>query len=220
VETIAEVCDALTRGDVAGAGDLVERRYPLATRREAQASDALMRGDIGGVGDLVEQRYPLATRRKARASISKLDSVQVFLKDGFVDRYSGARLVFPPVLRVISEVLPEQFPYHKNWKFGVGHTAYWELQPTVDHVVPVARGGAHDMTNWVSTSMLRNRVKGHWTLDELGWKLVSPGRLEEWDGLLGWFMEYGEHNPRILHQEAIRSWHRSATPALKMLKEE
>ena len=185
-----------------------------------EVCDALMRGDHEGASGLVEQRYPLATRREARAPISKLASVRVFLKDGFVDRYTGDRLVFPPVLRVISEALPEQFPYQKNWKFGVCHTAYWELSPTVDHVVPVARGGAHDMTNWVSTSMLRNQVKSHWTLEELGWELVSPCRLEEWDGLLGWFMEYVEHHPHILHVEALRSWHRTATRALALLKED
>jgi hypothetical protein len=185
----------------------------------AEVCDALMRGDFKGASELVEQRYPLATRREARASISKLDSVQVFLKDGFVDRYTGDRLVFPPVLRVISEALPEQFPYQKNWKFGVCHTAYWELTPTVDHVVPVARGGAHDITNWVSTSMLRNQVKGHWTLEELGWELVSPGRLEEWDGLLSWFMEYAKHHPHTLQLEALRSWHRTATRALELREE-
>jgi hypothetical protein len=31
--------------------------------------------------------------------------------------------------------------------------------------------------------MLRNSAKSNWTLDELGWKLLPPGAISEWDGL-------------------------------------
>lgn len=185
-----------------------------------EVCDALMRNDFGVAAKLVERRYPLATRREARRSIGKLDSVRVFLRDGFLDRYTGNRLVFPPVLRLISEALPEQFPYHPNWKFGASHTAYWELTPTVDHVVPVARGGAHDMSNWVSTSMLRNQIKSHWTLEELGWEIARPGRLEDWDGLLSWFLKYVEKHPRVLDLEAVRTWHRAAAQTANPLVSE
>jgi 5-methylcytosine-specific restriction endonuclease McrA len=39
--------------------------------------------------------------------IGKLDSVRVFLRNRFLDRYTGDRPVFPPVLRLILEALPE-----------------------------------------------------------------------------------------------------------------
>jgi hypothetical protein len=58
------------------------------------------------------------------------------MRDGFCDRYTGRRLVFPGVLRLISELFPKEFPWHPNWKQGVGHSLYWELSPTVDHVIP------------------------------------------------------------------------------------
>ncbi|MFF0818704.1 HNH endonuclease [Rhodococcus sp. NPDC003318] len=54
------------------------------------------------------------------------------------------------------------------------HFAYWELFPTIDHIVPVTRGGADDESNWVTTSMLRNSAKAHWTLDELGGDFSQP----------------------------------------------
>jgi hypothetical protein len=38
------------------------------------------------------------------------------------------------------------------------------------------RGGMDAESNWVSTSMFRNRVKSNWTLEELGWNLVPPVR--------------------------------------------
>ena len=37
-------------------------------------------------------------------------------------------------------LLPEEFPYHRAWKVSSTHPAYWQLYPTVDHVVPLARG--------------------------------------------------------------------------------
>lgn len=143
---------------------------------------ALLHDDCERAAEMLNQQYPFEPLAVGRRSTSQLDSVRVFLRDGFVDRYTGARLVFPPVLRLISEALPAEFPYHPNWKFGAGHVAYWELTPTVDHLVPVARGGTHEIDNWVTTSMLKNEAKGHWTLEELGWDLFPPGRFQEWDG--------------------------------------
>lgn len=60
---------------------------------------------------------------------------ELFVRDGFIDRYRGTRLVYPPTLRLISEELPEQFPYHRNWKMSETHHAFWELTPTVDHIL-------------------------------------------------------------------------------------
>jgi hypothetical protein len=72
------------------------------------------------------------------------------------------------------------------------HPAYWELFPTLDHVVPIARGGWDDEANLVSTSTLHNSAKANWTLEELGWSLHPPGALSQWDGLLAWFLGFAE----------------------------
>jgi hypothetical protein len=78
-----------------------------------------------------------------------------------VDRYSGLPLVFPGVLRLLSRLLPQEFPFHPNWKMAETHPAYWELFPTIDHVLPVSRGGVDSDVNWVTTSMLRNAAKAN-----------------------------------------------------------
>ena len=94
---------------------------------------------------------------------------RVFARDGFVDRYSGDKLVFPgTLLRLLSALMPDEFPAHPNWKMSASHVMYWELCPTIDHLVPVARGGADNESNYVTISMLRNSAKAHWTLEELG----------------------------------------------------
>ena len=91
------------------------------------------------------------------------------------------------------------------------HTAFWELFPTVDHVMPIARGGADDDTNWVTTSMLCNSAKSNWTLEELGWHLVPPGDFERWDGLLRWFVAFLRQDKSHLTDRYIRTWHRAAS---------
>ena len=114
----------------------------------------------------------------------------------------------------IGALLPSEFPYHPNWKTDVTHPAYWEVGATIDHLVPVTRGGPDDESNWVTTSMARNSAKMNWTLDELGWQLHAPGNFAEWDGLMRWFVDTAPTIPVALKNGSIRQWHRAATLAL------
>lgn len=97
-----------------------------------------------------------------------------------------------------------------SWVTGACHPICWELYPTIDHLIPIARGGANDPSNWVCTSMLHNSAKANWTLEELGWKLYPPEPVAEWDGLVGWFVEYTEKNPSLCEIRAIRRWRSAA----------
>lgn len=136
----------------------------------------------------------------------------VFVRDGYVDRYSGDRLVFPGVLRLLSRTLPAVFPFHPRWKVGECHQMYWDLFPTVDHVTSVAYGGADVAENWVTTSMLRNSAKSHWGLQELGWQLSPAGDLKDWDGLTGWFFAYVRGKPELLSDKYLYRWYKAAKP--------
>jgi hypothetical protein len=91
--------------------------------------------------------------------------------------------------------------------------AFWELFPTIDHVVPVARGGVDSEENWVTTSQLRNSAKANWTLEELSWKLVPPGKIAEWNGLTQWFVNFIEAQDDLLGNY-LRTWLRAATACL------
>ena len=136
---------------------------------------------------------------------------QIFWRDGFIDRYSGEKLVYPPVLKVLSMKMEEEFPYHKHWKMADTHIAWWELIPTIDHVEPIARGGLDNEENWVCTSQLRNSAKSNWTLEELGWKKYNKGDPKKWDGLIGWFMEYMENAPKEIKDDPyIKKWYKAA----------
>lgn len=74
-------------------------------------------------------------------------------------------------------MINEQFPckhleatgrtYTDKQKMQECHNAYWEFVPTVDHIYPVALGGADSEENWATTSMLHNSIKNNGTLEQL-----------------------------------------------------
>jgi hypothetical protein len=71
---------------------------------------------------------------------------------------------------------------------------YWDLFPTIDHLIPVTRGGQDNDTNWITTSMIRNSAKANWTIEEIGWKLHDKGQLDSWDGLINYFIDLTDKN--------------------------
>ncbi|MBN1613271.1 MAG: HNH endonuclease [Deltaproteobacteria bacterium] len=180
-EAIRTICAALSGRGASEASDIARREYPFIPMP------------------------PAVTRKYTEAQ-----ALRIFVRDGFVDRYSGDFLLFPPVLRVLTALLPDDFPFHRNWKMEETHQAYWELFPTLDHIVPVARGGRDDEENLVSTSMIRNSAKSNSTLEELGWSLHPPGDVTQWDGMLGWCTEFIAMNDRLLKDNYIARWRRAA----------
>ena len=174
---------------------------------------ALRRGETVVARGILRDEYPFVPVTPERRRYTELQSLQVFARDGFMDRYSGQRLLFPGIFRLLSRLMPQEFPFHQNWKMGQTHPAYWELFPTIDHVLPVARGGADSETNWVTTSMLRNAGKANWTLEELDWSLHPPGSLADWDGLTRLFLEFVNSDRSVLEDRYLRRWHTAAIQA-------
>jgi hypothetical protein len=171
-------------------------------------------GSLAEAESLVRRDYPFDPASVTVRRFRPVQYTKTFVRDGFIDRYSGERLIFPPVLRVLSFTLPTVFPYHPNWKTDETHPAYWEVSATLDHVIPVSRGGVDDESNWVTTSMRRNAAKMSWTLAELGWRLQPPGAMSEWDGMISWFLEYTSRHPEAIVDNAVRQWRRAAEVAL------
>ena len=186
----------------------------MNTETIARICDAISGGLPDDAAAIARTEIPFKPPERAKRKITDTQSVSVFLRDGFIDRYSGQRLVFPGTLRLLSPLLPEEIPYHPNWKTTECHMLFWFLSPTVDHVEPVARGGSDTKDNWVCTSMLRNAAKDIWTLEELGWQLQPPGSLDHWDGMLCWFMKYVSDEPSLLKKGYIKQWYRAAKRAL------
>lgn len=177
----------------------------------ADVCKTLASGNSQLAGDIVNQYYPFKVVETGKRQYSAQQMTELFVRDGFIDRYRGTRLIYPPTLRLVSEKLPEQFPYHKNWKMSETHMAFWELTPTLDHILPVALGGRDVAENWASCSMITNSIKANWLLGQLGWELLPAGAFDEWDGLLSWFVRQMEGKTEFVEQSAYyRRWYAAA----------
>ena len=176
---------------------------------------ALSTGTIADAQQLLRIHYPFKPIRPSGRDYTPRQCMVIFRRDGFLDRYSGRRLVFPGTLRLLSKLLPEDFPFHPNWKSDRCHFAYWELFPTIDHVVPVSRGGTDDATNWVTASMLANTAKANFVLSELGWTLRPERADPSWDGLTSWCLDVVDRDPTLRADRYIRQWCSAARAAIR-----
>lgn len=75
---------------------------------------------------------------------------------------------------------------------------------------PVVKRHFTEADNIISTSMLRNNAKANWTLEELGWTVHSSGDMDQWDGMLGWFVKHIEKEPITANDNYINRWYRVA----------
>lgn len=175
----------------------------------ADVCERLSSSGIDAAIAVLHREYKFDPEPITKRKYGPMESTRVFVRDGFIDRYTGTRVIFPPVFRLLSVVMPQDFPYHPAWKTDLTHPAYWELGATIDHLVPVTRGGSDEASNWVTASMASNSAKMNWTLAELGWQMHPPGNMDEWDGLLGWFLQHAGRADLSL-KGRMRDWYRAA----------
>jgi 5-methylcytosine-specific restriction endonuclease McrA len=164
---------------------------------------------------IANEKYSFGSNMTEKRNYTPFQQTKIFLRDGFIDRYSGEKLLFPGIFRILKRELPDVFPAHLNWKMTETHLVYWELFPTIDHIYPIARGGMDKDENMITTSMLKNSAKSNWTLDEIGWTIKKPGLLTEWDGLVNIFLELVKKNNSLLADSYIKKWHGALYRALK-----
>lgn len=128
---------------------------------------------------IAHQPPPVIARRTP--SVRKLAGI--YDRDRYQCRYCGAKTVLIPVMRLIAAAYPLEFPYHRHGKAGVTHPAFDFSSASLDHVIPVTRGGdALDDDNIVTACWVCNRVKGSFPLDVLRWTLRAPAD-DTWRGL-------------------------------------
>ncbi len=173
----------------------------------SRITKALISDDISKASHIATTEWAFEKTKIHKRNYSPKQLMQVFIRDGFCDRYSGTRLVHPGMLRLLSVILPDDFPFQKNWKMTETHYVFWKLFPSLDHVVPISRGGVDEASNWATTSQLRNSAKSNWTLDELGWEMLDLECLDKWDGLSSHFILLAEGNPSFLDIPYIKRWY-------------
>ena len=172
------------------------------------AAREILNGKRENARKIIQNQYPFHKLDHVGRNYTDKQKMEQFKRDGFIDRYSGQKLLNPGLLKVLSHYLPDVFPYHAHWKMEECHNAYWEFVPTVDHIYPIALGGVDSEENWATTSMLHNSIKSNWTLEQLQWKLCEPGKYGEWDGLTALFVALVEVDSSLVEDAYIRKWYK------------
>lgn len=163
---------------------------------------------------IICEEYPHTYFEIEKRSYTVEQKMNQFISDGFIDRYTGKKLLNPGILKIISYYFPEEFPYHAHWKMSQTHIAYWELIPTIDHIYPIAKGGKDDEKNWVTTSMKNNSIKSNYTIDDINWNLYPKGNISDWDGLTSVFLKLVENDNELLKDAYIKVWYKASKKCL------
>jgi 5-methylcytosine-specific restriction endonuclease McrA len=155
--------------------------YP--ERLQQVVSRYLEAGHDAGLRELQPISYP-PREVPRRSGTPRRQALEIFRRDGWLCRYCGGRTIFEPMMALIGDVFPDDFPYHPNWKSGRTHPAVAARSAVIDHVDPGSRGGSWtDPENLVTACWPCNARKGDLTLDQLGWTLLPIPRDTGWDGL-------------------------------------
>jgi 5-methylcytosine-specific restriction endonuclease McrA len=106
----------------------------------------------------------------------------IFARDRYTCRYCETRTVLIPVMYAISALYGGIFKAHRYWRRDETDIAYWTYATSIEHIVPIKRGGTNDPENLLTACWRCNEEKGTHTLLQLDWQ-VRPISSRAWDGL-------------------------------------
>lgn len=184
--------------------------YPDALARIIHAR--IEGDDATASAEIDKIRFVPPSRRTERwPAMSVIASV--YARDRYQCRYCAERVILTAVMRLVSALYPDQFPFHPNWKADSTHPAFVSRSATLDHVRSIADGGDPvGMDNMVTACWNCNRRKGDLRLTELGWSLIEP-RDKHWQGLTELYRPLWEAAGRPLLSETDRAWMRAVDRA-------
>ena len=204
VDVMADSIARLYVGDVDGARAVINTEYPFDPNGRSPCKLPTPRN---------LPKLPSLDSSKTREPLLPQRILRIAVRDGFIDRYSGKKLIYRAAMRAMSALMPKEFPYYPHGDLDVTHIAWWELFPSLDHVTPIAHNGEDTDDNLVLCSMTNNDAKSNRTLDELGWQLHARGDMNEWDGLLKVATVLISQRSELQKISYIQPWH---TAALKL----
>jgi 5-methylcytosine-specific restriction endonuclease McrA len=163
---------------------VLESNDPLLETSRA-ATYQLMSGNIDDGRELLRRLSFDISSPTRRRQLGIQDKADIFDRDRYQCRYCSRKLVLPALLRLVSQLCPDEFPYHMQGKTTEIHplAAVWRAE--IDHVVPVSRGGdPYDGNNLVTACTVCNRRKGSLLLEERPEMTLRDGPLDpNWAGL-------------------------------------
>ena len=80
------------------------------------AAKAILGSNLEIAKEIINTDYPFNKLVSTERKYTDKQKMIQFVRDGFIDRYSGQKLLNPGILKVLSYYMPEEFPYHAHWK--------------------------------------------------------------------------------------------------------
>ncbi|MEM0448875.1 MAG: hypothetical protein QW520_03520 [Methanomassiliicoccales archaeon] len=142
--------------------------------------------------------------------------MKVFSRDGFINRFTGEPVIFPAVLRLLSEKFSMDFPFHEFWAEGEMHQAYYLTGACTALIIPQSRGGESNESNMLTTTFPFVLARSDLTPDEAGWRMTREGFVDEWDGMSSWYVDYVKENPDWRKINFFNLWYNAARQTLKL----
>lgn len=84
---------------------------------------SILDGRIDNAKNIINKEYPFKKIIPEGRNYTDKEKYEQFVRDGFIDRYSGEKLVNPGMLKVLSFYMPDVFPYQSHWKMEECHNA-------------------------------------------------------------------------------------------------
>ena len=118
-----------------------------------------------------------------REPISKQIQYEIFCRDNWHCRYCSDSVFFSPILKILETISPDHGYYHPNGKTGEMLPLFANKFASIDHIIPVTKGGVNDIDNYVTSCWECNLKYGN-TSHDGGKPLPSPINTTntKWDG--------------------------------------
>jgi len=120
--------------------------------------------------------------RSSRGSLAMSTKRLIFERDHYTCRLCGMKTIDVEVLRGLSRAFPLELPFHPNWKHDATSLVYWTHTTSLEHIIPIARGGADEPENFATSCYGCNDMRSHALLEEVGWT-IRPIEPSSWRGL-------------------------------------
>ena len=104
-----------------------------------QSAKSILTGNIESAKNLINKEYPFKKLKPEGRSYTDKEKYEQFVRDGFIDRYTGEKLVNPGLLKVLSYYSRMHFHIRAigRWKNVTVPTGNWSQQLTTSFLLPL-----------------------------------------------------------------------------------